>query len=416
MSQKSRCPFAHDAETAAASAAVFDELDRVQTDREVDPYTPLAERRSRCPVQPFESAGGLADVVPGYTDIYEVLTHEGISQVLRDGETFSSTIYADSIELVMGHTILGMDEPAHGRYRSIIQKAFTKSGLARWEDELVRPIVHSCIDRFQERGHADLVKELTFPFPVSVIAGMLGLPREHLVDFHRLAIELISIAVDPAKGIEASAQLEAMFMPLIQARRRSPDDDLISLLTQAEVDGEQLSDADICSFLRLLLPAGAETTYRSSSNLFYGLLTHTDQLDAVRADHSLFPQAMEEGLRWEPPLLMIMRGVTRDVELEGVQLRAGQGVRLSLGAANRDDGRHADPDRFDILRNSRTHMAFGFGSHRCLGMHLARMETLVVLEAVLDRLPGLRLDPEAADVKIIGSTFRSPASLPVLFG
>ncbi len=410
-----KCPFAFDDAAAEASAKVFDELNLAQVDRVRDPYTRMHERRERCPVQPFEPTGALTDVVPGAGEVFEVMGHDAASHVLRNGRAFSTSVYANSIELVMGRTILGMQEPEHGRYRSLIQKAFTKRELDRWEGELVRPIVDSCIDRFVDRGRADLVKDLAFPFPVSVIAGMLGLPEEHLVEFHRLAIELIGIAVDPAKGVEASKRLEALFLPLIAARRAKPEEDLISLLAGAEIDGTSLTDDEICSFLRLLLPAGAETTYRSSSNLFYGLLTHTDQLDAVRKDHSLFPQAMEEGLRWEPPLLMIMRSVSEDIELEGTHLPAGSGVRVALGSANHDPDRFENPDEFDIFREPRQHLAFGFGAHRCLGMHLARMETYVVLERVLDRLPNLRLDPDAGDVHLMGSTFRSPDKLPLLF-
>jgi cytochrome P450 len=338
-----------------------------------------------------------------------------VAQVLRDGETFTSTIYASSMGLVMGHTILEMDEPEHSRYRRLIQQAFSKKALVRWEKDLVRPIVNACIDRFAGRGSADLVRELTFPFPVNVIAGMLGLPEADLPEFHRRAVELISIAIDPMRGIQASQALERYFLPLIAERRDAPRQDLISVLATAELEGTRLSDAEIVAFLRLLLPAGAETTYRSSSNLIFGLLTHTEQLEQVRRDRSLIPQAIEEGLRWEPPLIGILRGVTRDTEIDGVPVPKGTTLSVSMGAANHDDARYTDPDRFDIHRPPRQHLAFGFGAHRCLGMHLARMETTVALEALFDRLPNLRLDPAAGPVAITGYTFRAPTQLPVVF-
>ena len=190
---------------------------------------------------------------------------------------------------------------------------------------------------------------------------------------------------------------------------------MISVLLQAELDGQRLTDEDIFAFLRLLLPAGAETTYRSSSNLLFGLLSNPDQLDAVRADRTLVPQAIEEGLRWEPPLTGIMRTAARDVELGGVTVPAGSILSVTLGAANHDDNRWEEPDRFDLFRDPQQHMAFAFGPHMCLGIHLARMETSVVLDAVLDRLPNLRLDPAADDVHITGLAFRAPRSLPVVF-
>ena len=183
---------------------------------------------------------------------------------------------------------------------------------------------------------------------------------------------------------------------------------MISVLAQAEQDGQQLTDEEIFAFLRLLLPAGAETTYRSSSNLLFGLLTHPDQLAAVIADRGLLPQAIEEGIRWEPPLLIIVRSATCDTEVCGVQIPAGSSLIMNLGSANHDEGRWPDADAFDIFRERRPHIGFAHGPHLCLGMHLARMETTVALNALMDRLPGLRLDPAAGDQYISGSLFRAP--------
>jgi cytochrome P450 len=308
-----------------------------------------------------------------------------------------------------------MDEPEHTVYRKLMQQAFTRKALERWEHQAVRPVVTECIDAFAGRGRADLVRELTFPFPVSVIARMIGVPDEDLAAFHRGAIELISLAFDLPLAQRASAEMGALFQRLIDERRAAPRDDLVSVLVQAEVDGERLSDELIVAFLRLLAPAGAETTYRSSSNLILGLLTHTDQLEALRRDRSLMPQAIEEGLRWECPLPAIMRRATADTEVAGCPIPKGAAVGVHLGAANRDAARYEEPDRFDIFRPAKQHMAFAFGPHRCLGMHLARTETQVALEQLLDRLPNLRLDPDATDVYISGMTFRSPLELPVVF-
>jgi len=208
-------------------------------------------------------------------------------------------------------------------------------------------------------------------------------------------------------------------LPLIDARRsrrRRPGDDLVSLLAHVEHDGQRLTDDEILGFCRLLLPAGAETTYRSSSNLLVGLLTNPDQLDAVRSDRGLIPQAIEEGLRWECPLLTIMRTATVDTEVCGVSIPSGSTMVVNLGSANHDERRWDDPDRFDIFRPPQPHVAFASGPHLCLGMHLSRMETQVALERVFDRLPNLRLDPDAEPPVITGQTFRSPAELRVTFG
>lgn len=415
----------HEADRATSDADLdehdpFDAFDRAAGAGTVrTPYPEWVEARTKGSVQvvdPLQALGiDSGTELPDLPPMYQVFTHEAAAAVLKDGETFSSRHYSAMMGQVMGHSILEMDEPEHHRYRGLVQQAFTRRAMERWEAELVGPIVHRHLDAFATRGHADLVKELTFPFPVNVIAGMLGLPANDLPRFHRWAVELISVTFDYERGIRASQLLRDYFASILARRRQAPADDVISVLAEADLDGQRLTDEDIFAFLRLLLPAGAETTYRSSSNLFFGLLSDPDQLDAVRADRALVPQAIEEGLRWEPPLTGIMRMASRDVELDRVLIPAGSLVSIGLGSANHDEARYPDPERFDIHRPPQQHLAFAFGPHMCLGIHLARMETTVVLNAVLDRLPGLRLDPAAEDVHIEGRGFRAPRSLPVLF-
>jgi cytochrome P450 len=298
----------------------------------------------------------------------------------------------------------------------LIQQAFTRKAMEHWEADIVRPIVGANIDTFVDGGSADLVRELFFPFPVQVIAAMLGLPREDLRAFHAKAVELISIISNIERGLIASQWLYDYFVGIIADRRSHPQTDVISVLVEAELDGQRLTDDEIIAFLRLLLPAGAETTYRSSSNLMYGLLSNPEQLDALRANRDLMAQAIEEGLRWEPPLTSIGRTAMREVEVEGVTIPEGSPVQVCMGGANRDPSRWESPDAFDLFRAPQQHMAFAFGPHMCLGIHLARMETTVVINTVLDRLPNLRLDPDADDVHISGLAFRAPNHLPVLFG
>jgi cytochrome P450 len=391
---------------------------------QVDDIHPVFHQmRSESPVHVgnFASRFGFEDVfgdaMAGESGTpHAVLSFDAVQQVLKDGATFSSSGYADTMGALMGHSILEMDEPEHHQYRSLLQQAFTRKAMERWERDLVVPVVNGLIDVFVERGSADLVKELFFPFPVTVIAGMLGLPTEDLPEFHRKAVELITIITDIETGLNASIWLHEYFSRVIAERRADPREDVISVLTQAELDGQRLDDEEIIAFLRLLLPAGAETTYRSSSNLMFGLLSNPDQLAALRADRALMPQAIEEGIRWEPPLTGIGRTAMRDVEVEGVLIPAGSTVQVEMGAANRDPARWDRPDEFDIHREPQQHMGFAFGVHMCLGIHLARMETTVAINAVLDRLPDVRLDPTADDVRISGLAFRAPPALPVIFG
>jgi cytochrome P450 len=396
----------------------FKRFEEAQAGMIRDPYPEWAAMRAESPVHEVDLRAeygldeSFADVE--FPRAYTVLSYDGVTQVLRDPESFSSSYYADTMGMVMGHSILEMDEPEHHLYRGLIQQAFTRKALDRWREELVRPMVESIVSEIASRGHGDLVRELTFPFPVRVIAGMLGLPPEDLPQFHRWAVELISVGFDLDVGMAASNKLRDYFATVLAPLRSTPRDDVISVLAHASLDGQVLDDEQIFAFLRLLLPAGAETTYRSSSNLLFGLLTNPSQLEALVADRSLLPQAIEEGIRWEPPLTAIARWSTRDVVVDGVPMAAQAVVQVNMGAANRDPKRWERPDEFDILRRPQPHVSFALGPHTCLGMHLARMETTVAMETILDQLPKLRIDPTADDIHIHGRAFRAPQTLPIV--
>jgi cytochrome P450 len=344
-----------------------------------------------------------------------VFGFDEVVQVLRDHTTYSSTVYADVTEVVMGRTILQMDEPEHRKIRDLVASSFRSKMLERWEEGLVAVVVNELVDTFVERGRSDLVRDVTFNFPVQVIARILGLPRTDYPRFQRWALELTSVATNWERGVAASAALRDYFAEVMEERRAQPGDDLISDLVRAEVDGEHLSDEEIFSFLRLLLPAGVETTYRASGSLLFALLNDQAQMDALYHDRSLFPQAFEEVVRWEPPVTVILRRAMADTELAGVAIEAGADVALLIGAANRDERKYTEPDRYDMFRSQRQHVGFGFGVHVCLGMHLARMESRIAINTLFDRLGPLTLDPEADPPHIEGLAFRSPLSLPVVF-
>jgi cytochrome P450 len=380
-----------------------------------DPYTELAQRRREGAVQRLDLSGmPMADEAK---PIFMVYGYDEVAEVLRDNATFSSAIILAVFGDVLGKRVmLGMDEPEHRRLRGLLSGAFTQRAIGRRRHDLVEPVADALIDRFAGRGSAELTREFTFPFPTQIIANLLGLPPEDYPQFQRWSISLLAFTVNRERALAASEALRDYFTPILAARRAEPRDDLISSLAQAEIAGEKLDDEEIFSFLRLLLPAGIETTYRSTGNLLFGLLSNPEQLDAVRSDRSLIPQAIEEAVRWEPPLLTITRVVTRDTELGGQSIPAGSTVMPYLGAANRDERRWDDPDRFDVFRKALPHIGYGHGVHVCLGMHLARLEMSVALDRLFDRLPNLRLDPEGDDPHIRGQVFRSPTSLPVLFG
>jgi len=348
----------------------------------------------------------LAVTVLGYDECQTVLTHP---------DTFSSSIYDQIMGPVMGRTLLELEGAEHRASRALVSPSFRTALLQRWRSELVEVVVHELIDGFAPRGRAELTREFTFAFPVQVIARIMGLPRRDYMRFQRLSIELLNVVYDWECGIAASASLKAYFTDVLAERRRNPQDDLISTLAESEIDGARLTDDEIFAFLLLILPAGVETTYRASGNLLLALLTQPALLDGLRADRGLLHAAFEEALRWEPPITTVVRRAVRECELGGVTIPAGTNVSVSVAAANRDPTRYPDPDRFDPTRKHIAHLTFGGGPHLCLGMHLARMEATVAIEALLDRLPDLRLDPSVAPPHVVGMAFRSPAALPVEF-
>jgi cytochrome P450 len=346
--------------------------------------------------------------------LYAAVSFDAVNRVFRDSDTFNSQIYDSTIGLFLGPTILAMEGRKHWQHRHLVSAAFKSKSLLRWEPEIVRPVVNALIDEFVDRGRADLVREFTFEFPTRVITRLLGLPEEDLPWFRKRAVELISYAVDYQRAFEASAALKDYFLQQIELRRSQPTDDIIGDLVDAEIDGEKLTDEAIYSFLRLLLPAGLETTYRSSGNLLFLLLTHPEQFAAVQADRSLIAPAIEEGLRFETPLTTVQRYAAKDTELAGVPIPAGAVIDVCIGAANRDPARWERPDEFDIHRERTPHISFAAGEHTCMGLHLARMETRVALECLLDRLTDIRLITDE-DPHIHGQPFRSPTALPVTF-
>jgi cytochrome P450 len=371
-----------------------------------DPYEAYAFARERTPVARVSHLGA---------DVAMVYRFAEAEEMLGDSETFSSRINGKWMRPFLGRTILEMDGMEHHTHRKLISHAFRRKVVQQWEDELIRPTGNELVDRFASRGRAELVREFAWEFPVRIIAKMVGVPQTDYAMWQQKAIELERTAVDWHGAVAASKELQAYFGPLVEERRGDPRDDVISMLAEAEIEGHKLDDELIQSFLRLLVPAGAGTTYRLIGSLLLGLLQNPQQLDAVRTDRSRVPAAVEEALRWEAPVQFAAREATRDVELGGVEVEAGTPVTIALGSANHDDERWPDADRFDISREPKNHLAFADGEHFCLGAHLARIEGEVALNVILDRLEDLRLDDEAPEPYEVGFAFRSPTAVPVVF-
>jgi cytochrome P450 len=367
-------------------------------------------RRSECPV--LES--NVDAMGPG--TFYQVTRFKDADSVLRDDKTFSSSINGDHIGQFMGDLILAMNGEEHRKYRNLVAKAFRASQLERWNDTLVRPAINRLLDAIAPLGRADLVASVTSKYPVQVICGIAGVPLEDSDQFAQWAEEINTGPLAPERGHRASAAMVEYLRPLVEARRAESTGDFLSDLVHAEVDGEQLSDDKIYGFLRLLLPAGGETTFRVMGNALLALLTHPDALAKVYVDRDLVPEVIEETLRWETSVTMVSRVATADTEVGGCPIASGSPIGVLTGSSNRDETRWDDADKWTLGRPVQHHLAFGTGPHQCLGMHLARLELRVGLNTILDRLPGLRLDPDGAESAIIeGYAFRGPRALPVIF-
>ena len=359
---------------------------------------------------------------------YPVLFHEATNSwlVSRHADVFhlfktkdvSSENYAWQLEPVHGRTIIQMEGKEHTKHRSLLNPFFHGLGLEAFKptieasahylgDPLFERESAAVRNGEKERGSLDLVPEFTHQFPITVIEEMLALPKADHPDFERWYVSIMefltNLTGDPEpieRGLRTRQELAAYMLPLIAERRNGDGDDLLSRMCRAEIDGERLSDAEICGFVSLMLTAGGETTDRALANMFANLIAHPDQLHAVYADRSLIADAFAETLRYAPPVHMIMRQAVVDVELQGVTIPAGATITCMLGAANRDPRKFADPDRFDIFRTdndtSRSftaaadHVGFINGRHFCVGAMLARTEVEAAANLLLDHLQDLR--------------------------
>jgi cytochrome P450 len=285
----------------------------------------------------------------------------------------------------------------------LVNKAFTPKTVEELAP-FIRAFVDKALDTALARGRMDVMADLAFPQPATVIAELLGVPPEDRDRVKHWSDEAgVALGNPPSnlwsevlrKSVEGVRALQAYFRDIIARRRVEPRDDLISGLLKAQEEGDRLSDRELLANCLLLLIAGHETTTNLIGNGTYALLRHPDQMKRLRDDLSLIPTAVEELLRYDSPVQFTNRILTADMELGGKVLRAGQMVLLLLAAANRDPEQFPDPDKLDVGRQNNKHVAFGLGSHFCLGAPLARLEGRLVLEALLRRAPNLRLDGPA---------------------
>ena len=345
--------------------------------------------------------------------VWGISTYAGVSAASRDSATFSN---AGGSRPKVGPLpwMIDMDGSEHFRRRKLVSRAFTPARVKATTPHVER-LCDDLIDQVCERGECDLVHDLAAPLPMIVIGDMLGVAPEDRDQLLSWSDDMIG-SLDPSpERLEAAAAafmgFDAYARNTIAARREQPTNDLITVLVHAEVDGDRLTDDQIVFEAMLILLGGDETTRHVISGGIEALLTNPSQRRRLADEPSMLPSAIEEMLRWVSPIKNMARTVTREVELEGTTLHAGDEVALLYESANFDDRHFDEPETFDIGRSPNDHLAFGFGAHFCLGASLARVEVQAMVDRVLQRLPDLELASDEPLPRFLGAL----RELPVRF-
>jgi cytochrome P450 len=378
---------------------------------------------------PYPTYRWLRRNAPAYWDAASKLwvfsRHADVVDISRRADVFCSGqgTLPDADSAV---SIACMDDPRHQRLRKLVNRGFTPRMVGLLEPR-VRELTAKLIDAVAGRGECDLVRDLAVPLPLYIIADMLGIRREDFDRFHAWSDRLIAVTgnrQDPAKlsdSIAAYVEYGTYLKDVFEDRRRHPREDLTSILVAAQQEGvlaedeEAMENDEIVMFMTLLLVAGNETTRNAISGGMLALMENPDERARLRGDPGLIGPAVEEILRFVSPIICFRRTATRDSEVAGQPIRTGERVLMLYQSANRDEAVFADGERFDVGREPNPHVAFGLGTHFCLGANLARLELRVMVEELVRRLPDMRIAPGAGPRRVASTLVRGIESLPVVF-
>mgnify|MGYP003632280257 CR=1 FL=1 len=319
-------------------------------------------------------------------------------------------------------TLLNMDPPDHRTYRKLMSKYFTKNRLNASQTTL-DDVANKILDKIEDKGDIDFVTEVSMTLPLAVIAELLGLPADDRDQFFKWTNEVIG-SLDPdfaredgTEGTElAMKALEEVFeycTKFVEDRRKSPKDDLTSVLANAKVEGNYLEPLELLSYMFLLIAAGNETTRNATTGGMLALLEHPEQMDIALKNPDVLNSAVEEMVRWTSPVIHFCRTPNKDVKLHGVDISAGEHLVLFYPSANRDENIFTDPYRFDVLRDPNPQLGFGIGEHLCLGAHLARLELRAVFRGLFNRIEHVELkgDPSRLKSSLIGGIKHLPMQM-----
>ncbi len=378
-----------------------------------EPFPAYEAARNSSPVFYHEAFG-----------VWMIFDFADVKRTLMDHDDFSSDLSHVPGRGSPGEWFIFFDPPRHSKLRALISKAFTPRIVADLEPR-IRELSRELLDETIERGEMDLAAEFSVPLPMRVIAELLGIPTAEWPRYKRWSDAILLLANTILGGEEAArsvgeyraitAEMRAFLPDLIAERRAARQDDLLSRLVAAEVDGERLSQEEILGFVQLLLLGGQETTANLLNNFVLCLIEHPDQRARLEAAPELLPSAIEEVLRFRSPLQWMPRATRREVTVRDRVIPAGKLVLAMIGSANRDPKQFRDPDRFDISRDPNPHMAFGHGIHSCLGAPLARLEARIALTDFLQRVKGFELASDEPWEPRKALHVHGPARLPIRF-